>query len=314
MLVIIIVNWNVRELLRRCLQSLERYRATTHPQQIVVVDNASSDGSVEMLRRQFPDVHVVVNQTNRGFTGGNNDGIQAAEPLFHAQAAGTSYVLLLNPDTEVTEGALDALLAYADAHPETGLVGPQLLYPDGSVQSSRRRFPTLSTALFESTWLQPFAPPALMDRFYMRDQPDDQVCDVDWLYGAAMLVRRSAYQLCGLLDAQTFFMYSEEVDWCKRIKTAWRIVYVPQARIIHHEGKSSEQASARRMIHFNTSKVRYFRKHHGQEQAFILQIALLSMFAYQFVLEGTKWLFGHRRELRAQRMRAYRDVLRSRLQ
>jgi GT2 family glycosyltransferase len=166
----------------------------------------------------------------------------------------------------------------------------------------------------------------LLDQFYMRDQPDNQVCDVDWLYGAAMLVRWETVQQCGPLDEDTFFMYSEEVDWCKRIKSTpvsrfdneglrmvlhWRIVHVPQARIIHHEGKSSEQASAKRMIYFNTSKVRYFRKHHGKLQAAILRVALLGMFAYQLALESAKWLLGHRRPLRAQRVQAYREVLRS---
>ncbi len=301
------MSWNVRELLRACLNSLRRYPSTSHEQRIVVVDNASGDGTLEMLQCDFPEVCVVANGTNRGFTGGNNDGLRRI-----AQSATPAFVLLLNPDTEVTPGALDALLASAEAHPEAGLIGPQLRYPDGRVQSSRRRFPTLGTALFESTWLQPIAPRRLLDAYYVRDRRDDEVCAVDWVVGAAMLVRWEAYQQVGGLDERSFFMYSEELDWCRRIKAAgWQVLYDPRAVIVHHEGRSSAQVSAQRMIYFNTSKVRYFAKHHGQAQAGVLRAALLSMFAWQWALEGAKWLLGHRRDLRAERMRAYAQVLRS---
>lgn len=309
MIVILIVSWNVRELLRACLCSLQRYPATAHEQRIVVVDNASSDGTPEMLRRDFPEVYLVANTTNRGFTGGNNDGLRKISQF---PILGSQFVLLLNPDTEVMPGALDALLACAEAHPEAGVVGPQLRYPDGSIQSSRRRFPTLWTALFESTWLQPIAPRRVLDHYYARDCPDDKVCEVDWVVGAAMLVRWEAYWQVGGLDERSFFMYSEELDWCRRIKAAgWKVIYDPRAQIVHYEGKSSEQVSAQRMIYFNTSKVRYFAKHHGRLQATLLRLALLGMFAWQWVLEGAKWLLGHRRALRAERVRAYAQVLRS---
>ncbi len=322
MLAIIIVSWNVRDLLCECLKSLQRHPATTHSQLIIVVDNASSDESARMVQTEFPSVLLIQNNVNRGFTGGNNDGIAAAEKWF-TNAAGEPklsggmdhcYVLLLNPDTEVMAGTLDNLLRYADEVPSTGLLGPQLLNADGSVQSSRRRFPTLATALFESTWLQNLAPRRLLSAYYMQDVPATQVTEVDWVYGAAMLVRRSTYRQVGVLDEQTYFMYSEEVDWCWRMKTAgWHVVYLPQARVVHHEGRSSEQVSARRMVYFNTSKVRYFRKWHGRFQATLLRVTLLSMFAQQFVLEGLKWLAGHKRSLRTQRMKAYLVVLRSRL-
>ena len=356
MLAIIIVNWNVQELLRRCLQSIQRFPATRRQQFVVVVDNASTDGSVAMLRDEFPAMQLVTSAENLGFGGGNNLGLARAEqllasvhpssdpiqpitshpsPITSYQLPVTSdqsptdslerdYYLLLNPDAEVTAGALDALLDYADAHPDAGVVGPQLRYADGSVQSSRRRFPTLATALFESTWLQPFAPRSLLDRYFVRDCGDGETCNVDWIVGAAMLVRREVYQQVGGFDARSFFMYSEEVDWCRRIKQTplpsltrpehkryWRVVYHPQSVVIHHEGKSSEQVSARRMIYFNTSKVRYFAKHHGRAQATLLRLALLALFAQQSVVEGAKWLVGHRRPLRAERLSAYRAVLRS---
>jgi N-acetylglucosaminyl-diphospho-decaprenol L-rhamnosyltransferase len=153
----------------------------------------------------------------------------------------------------------------------------------------------------------------------MRDRAGDEICAVDWVYGAAMLVRRVTYRQAGLLDECSFFMYSEEVDWCKRIKSTpratgtgnWQIYYVPQAQVVHYEGRSSEQASAKRMIWFNTSKVHYFRKHHGAFKALVLRAALLAMFVYQTGIESAKWLLGHRRDLRAQRVKAYASVLRS---
>jgi N-acetylglucosaminyl-diphospho-decaprenol L-rhamnosyltransferase len=316
MLVTLIVNWNVRDQLRACLRSLQQHPPTYHDQQIVVVDNASDDGSADMVRREFPDVHLLTNAHNRGFTGGNNDGLRyIAQAIFAPSTAPSArFVLLLNPDAEVTHGALDALLRYAEAHPDVGIVGPQLRYPDGSIQPSRRRFPSFWTALFESTWLQSYAPRAILDHYYVRDRSDDETCEVDWVVGAAMLVRWAVYEQIGGLDEARFFMYSEEVDWCWRAKQAgWRVVYHPAALVIHHEAKSSDQAAAQRMIHFNTSKVRYFAKHHGPAQATVLRLALLSMFAWQSALEGAKWLVGHRRALRAARIRAYHQVLRSRL-
>ena len=314
MLVIIIVSWNVRELLRVCLQSLLRFPASTLRQEIIVVDNASSDGSVEMVRSYFPIVHVIANETNKGFTGGNNDGLRLADSLIAEAVHADTYhfLFLLNPDTEVQAGTLDQLSAYANVHPAVGLIGPQLRYGDHSLQSSRRRFPTLRVALFESSWLQRFASQKELHQFYMRDKTDDEPCEVDWVVGAAMFVRHKAYQQVGLLDEANFFMYSEETDWCKRMKDAgWGVAYLPQAEVVHYEGRSSGQVSSQRMRLFNTSKVRYFAKHHGAWQAGFLRLWLLGQFVWQMGLETVKWLLGNQREMRGERIRAYWGVLRS---
>lgn len=300
---IIIVNWNVRDLLRRCLHSISnpQYPLST---EIILVDNASSDGSVEMLRAEFPQVRLIANSINRGFPAANNQGLAVARGR---------YVLLLNPDAEVLSDALATLVRFMDEYPDVGVVGPQLLNSDGSVQSSRRRFPTLMTAFFESTWLERWAPRSLLRRYFVRDRPDDATLDVDWITGAAMLVRRAAVEQVGEMD-EGFFMYSEELDWCRRIKTAgWRVVYYPAARIVHHEGKSSEQAVPARHVNFQRSKIRYFRKYHGPRAAMILRLYLLALYAGQLGLEALKWLVGRKRPLRAQRVRAYWQVLRSRL-
>lgn len=300
---IVIVSWNVRDLLRRCLASISALRSPLI--EIIVVDNGSTDGSAAMVRDEFPTVNLVVSERNLGYPGGNNVGLRMA----HGR-----YVMILNPDTEVCAGALAALVAYADAHPDVGVVGPQLLNPDGSVQSSRRRFPTFATALFESTWLQPLAPRRLLERYYVLDQPDDVMLDVDWVDGAALMARREAVEQVGLLD-EGFFMYSEELDWCRRFRQAgWRVVYLPEAKIIHHRGKSSDQVVAARHIHFNTSKVRYFRKYHGSLAAEALRLFLLGNYLWQMGVEGAKWFVGHKRPLRAERVVAYWRVLKSKLE
>ncbi len=295
---VVIVSWNVCDLLRRCLHSVTRSQSLHC--EVIVVDNASTDGSVEMLRAEFPQARVIANADNRGFPAANNQGLAVAQGR---------YVLLLNPDTEVVGDGLATMVAYADAHPDVGVVGPQLLNPDGSVQSSRRRFPTLMTAFFESTWLQPHAPRRLLERYYVLDRPDDAILDVDWVKGAALMARREAVDEVGGMDVG-FFMYSEELDWCRRFREAgWRVVYLPTAQIVHYEGKSSEQVLPARHIHFQTSKVRYFRKYHGQFVAKSLRGFLLTSYAWQLMVEGVKWLIGHKRPLRAQRMGAYWQVL-----
>lgn len=298
---ILIVNWNVRDLLRRCLSSVFAHWQT-RKMEVIVVDNGSTDGSREMVRTEFPQVHLIANPDNRGFTAANNQGLSVARGR---------YVLLLNPDTEVVGNALEVMVAFADAHPDVGVVGPQLLNPDGTVQSSRRRFPTLATALFESTWLQPYAPRRLLRRYYVLDRSDDEVQEVDWVTGAALMARREAIGQVGPLD-EGFFMYSEELDWCRRFREAgWRVVYLPTARVIHHEGKSSEQVLPARHIHFQTSKVRYFRKYHGPVAAEVLRLVLVGNYLWQIGLEGAKWLLGHKRTLRAERIAAYRLVVRA---
>ncbi len=304
---VVIVNWNVRDLLGRCLESVisEVNRDAVHQPlntEIIVVDNASTDGSVELIRSLFPQVNLIANAENRGFTVGNNQGIAAANGR---------YLLLLNPDTEVLANAITELVQYMDAHPEVGLVGPQLLHSDGQVQSSRRRFPSVATLFFESTWLESLAPPSLLRRYYVLDKPDDATIDVDWVVGAAMLARRQAIQQVGRLG-ERFFMYSEELDWCRRIKAAgWRVVYHPQAQVIHFVGKSSEQAVPDRHINFQRSKIRYARKYHGRGVATTLRLYLLGLFIWQLGLELAKGLIGHKRALRWQRVEAYWKVLKS---
>jgi hypothetical protein len=204
------------------------------------------------------------------------------------------------------------MVEYLDANPDVGLVGPHTLNPDGSTQATRRRFPTAPILFFESTWLQPYAPKSLMDYYYMvNGASDDEVIDVDWVQGSAVMARREVYEQVGELD-EGFVMYSEEVDWCKRSKDAgWRVVYLGTATIIHHGGKSSEQVVARSHILFQQSKLRYCHKYYGGLMAFLLRDYLITNYCWQFGLEAGKALFGHKRDLRRERMKAYWQILRS---
>jgi N-acetylglucosaminyl-diphospho-decaprenol L-rhamnosyltransferase len=319
-LTVVIVNWNVRDLLQHCLCSVlssalpdpvtpgvwsfgpegaSRY----YRLEVLVIDSASSDDSVAMVERAFPTVRLVASDVNLGYTGGNNLGLRESRGR---------YVLLLNPDTEVLGTALSTMVSFMDAHPAVGVLGPQLVWPDGSVQSSRRRFPSLYTGLIDSTFLEKWFPqhPELI-RFKVLDLPDDVPHEVDWVVGACLLVRREVVQQVGELD-DGFFMYSEELDWQKRIKDAgWQVVYLPAVQVVHHHGKSAEQVVALRHIRFGTSKVRYFSKHHGWLAGQVIRLALLLNYACEWGAEGFKWALGHKRSLRRERMQAYGQVLRS---
>ncbi|MCX7853027.1 MAG: glycosyltransferase family 2 protein [Caldilineales bacterium] len=299
---ILIVSWNVRDYLLRCLASLAA-GADGLSYEVIVVDNASRDGTVAAVQAQFPAVRVMANATNRGFTAGNNQALAVARGAFF---------FLLNPDTEVQPDAIAELHRFLVAHPDVGIVGPRLLYPDGSLQSSRRRFPTLATLFTESTVVQEYLPGlAVFRRYTLADVSPDRPQPVDWVVGAAMLVRREVYEQIGGLD-EGFFMYAEEMDWCRRAQAAgWKVAYDPAAVVIHHEARSSEQVAAARLIYFFGSRVRYARKYFGAGWAEALRLWLLVTFVWQWLREAGKWLVGHKRSLRAARMAAYAQVLRS---
>lgn len=302
---IIIVSWNVCDLLADCLHSIAETVQGTLSYEIIVVDSASSDGTVNHLREHFPHVRLLSQSENVGFTRGNNIGLYAARGR---------YLLLLNPDTVVLGDAIQQMVDYLAAHPDVGIVGPHTLNSDGSTQSSRRRFPTLPLAFFESTWLQPYAPRSLLDRYYVAHAADDAIIDVDWVQGSALMAQRAVYTTVGGLDSN-YVMFSEELDWCRRAKDAgWRVVYLGQAQIVHHGGKSTDQVTARKHIHFQESKLRYFLKYHGPVEAQMLRLFLLVNYRWQYILEGVKALLGSQRAMRRARMQAYRQVLRSGLQ
>jgi N-acetylglucosaminyl-diphospho-decaprenol L-rhamnosyltransferase len=307
---VVVVSWNVCPLLRACLASI---RSAGLPTCVVVVDNASADGSAAMVRTEFPEVRLVASTTNLGFTRGNNLGLGALGVVDGADASGAAprFVLLLNPDAELLPGALATLVATIEARPGVGAVGPLLLNPDGTVQSSRRRFPSLATGLLESTpvaWHWPNNPWAR--RYRMDDVPPTAGGPVDWVTGAALLLRAEALAALGGFD-EGFFMYSEELDLCRRLRAAgWAVYFEPAARVVHHEGQSSGQVAGLRHRHFQRSRVRYFRKHHGRGAGALVRLGVLAQFAAEALLEAAKGALGHRRALRRQRVAAYWALLR----
>lgn len=311
-LAVVIVSWNVRDMLRRCLRAVDAsFAGSACACEVVVVDNASSDGTPAMLRAEFPHVRLREAGRNLGFAAANN---LALTDYLQESDNPASYILLLNPDTEPVGDALPRLVRYLEDHPDVVVVGPQLRYPDGSVQSSRRRFPTRMTFFWESTPLErlwrsnPWA-----RRYHCAEVSHQTEQRVDWLVGAALLVRRDAIQQAGLLDP-TFFLYSEELEWQRRLQQTRApahsaIVYLPSAVVIHAEGKSSEQVPAARHIHFQQSKLLLARQWYGAQFAAILRSFLIMCYVWDVAVEGGKYLVGHRRSLRRERMVVYVRVL-----
>jgi N-acetylglucosaminyl-diphospho-decaprenol L-rhamnosyltransferase len=273
---IIIVNWNTRELLRECLRSIGRdqgsgvrsSQGTAAPSlttdswpltpEIIVIDNASADGSAEMVEREFPTVWLIVNESNLGFARANNRGIAASRGR---------YVLLLNSDTVATPDALEMLVAFMDAHPEAGVVGPRLLRPDGTAQPyAFGGDPTLGYLLRRGF-------NRLLRRRYLHDWGTNAVQEVDWVSGACLMARRAAIEQAGSLD-EAMFMYFEDNEWCLRIRDAgWKVYYDPQAAIVHLGGQSLAKNPAARQAY--SESLRYFyRKHYSRATQMLLALLL----------------------------------------
>ena len=252
---IVILSWNDKRFLRECLDSLSN-TATSRPMEIIVVDNASSDGSPEMVEAEFPSVRLVRNRENLGFPKGNNIGVQMSRG---------KYVCLLNSDIRVIDGCLEALTDYMESQPGIGMVGPRILNSDGTHQSSCRRFPSFWNNLCEAVGLaSTFRGSRLVSGEHMFYFKGDRLLDVDVLVGCFWMARREAIDQFGLLD-EGFFMYAEDVDWCKRCwEAGWRVVFFPGASAIHHRGGSSSKKDPVWLaLTQQRSVLRYWKKHHG---------------------------------------------------
>lgn len=297
-----VVSYRTPDLLRRCLCAIEPARQSLQLE-VIVVDNASHDGTVQMIASEFPWVCLIQNQHNAGFAAAHNQALR--------QALGR-YWLILNSDAVVDPAALHTLVAFMDANPQVAVAGPKLRYPSGEVQSSRRRFPTNATLFLESTQLQRFRPRhAALRRYYVEDRSDDDPQDVDWLSGACLCVRSRAAAQVGLFD-ERFFMYSEELDWCRRFRAAgWRVSYVPTAEVLHVEGGSSRADLAARDQRFQASKLAYAAKWHGHAVAATLRAYLVLEYLFRAVEEGTKLALGSRAAERRARLRVIGSGLRS---
>ncbi|MBP7690393.1 MAG: glycosyltransferase family 2 protein [Anaerolineales bacterium] len=263
---IVILNWNTRDLLRACLQSV---LAAPGPLtfRVCVVDNASSDGSAAMVRAEFPAVLLIENPVNNGYAAGNNLGLRA---LGFGSAAASEpsprYALLLNPDTVVPAGALAGLVADLDAHPEAGVAGPKLVLPDGRLDlACRRSFPTPEVSFWRLTGLSKLFPRSrLFGRYNLTYLDPDMETEVDAVVGACMLVRGAAIARAGLLD-ENFFMYGEDLDWALAIRQAgWRARYTPRVTVLHVK-RAASRRSRRAQIAFHEAMLYFYQKHYARQ-------------------------------------------------
>ncbi len=266
-LIIIIVSWNTRELLGKCLRALQSELAQTRlSAQVFVVDNNSADGSAAMVKRLFPEVRLIANADNRGFAAANNQVLSTV--------SGKMY-LLLNPDTEIKPGALVALVEFLRRDPKIGVVAPQLLNSDNSIQRSCRSFPTITGMAMELTGLSRWFPKLPASSYKMLDFDHTYARQVDQPEGACLLVRREVFEQVGLFD-ESFFMLFEEVDWCFRVKQAgWQIWFTPAAKVTHHYGQSIKQVKLKMIYYSHRGFFRYLMKHNRS-----LLVAVLKPFIY----------------------------------
>lgn len=295
---VIIVNWNTRNLLPLCLETL-RTAAVNLDYDVWVVDNASSDGSVDMLRTHYPQVHVIANPTNLGFAAANNQAMATAQG---------EYFLLLNSDAVLTPGSLDALPAVAQAQPRAAIVGARLLNPDGSFQASHTSFPTLAReALILSTLGR-----RLYGPWYPSAGPEVAVGpqQVDYVEGACLLVRRAAWAAVGGLD-EGYWMYAEEVDWCRRMAQAgWQVWYQPAAAVLHWGGGSSANRRVEREADLYRSRVRFMRTYGGPVRATVFKGMLYAATAAKLAALRLQHWLGWGRPRQMPGLRRLADALR----
>jgi N-acetylglucosaminyl-diphospho-decaprenol L-rhamnosyltransferase len=253
---VVVVTWNALPWLEQCLDSV-RGRET------VVVDHGSTDGTVAFVQERYPDV-LVIEQENKGMGGGNNAGMRIV---------GGRYFFLLNSDAWVKGDGLARLVQLADAHPEAAVVGPMLLNTDGTLQRSARGEPTLWGLATEYLYLRKLAPHTrALNPLYRGDFAHDELAEVDWLYGPALLVRREAADAVGLFD-EDFFMFSEEVDWLTRFREAgWKVLFYPGAEVVHVGGASH---GGRLYVENLRGHLRFFAKHKGMKEAERARLLLL---------------------------------------
>ncbi|KXG76291.1 glycosyltransferase family 2 protein [Thermotalea metallivorans] len=251
---IIIVNYNTKEL---TLQTLRSIYAGNNKflYEVILVDNASKDDSVEVFKKEFPQVKLIENNQNLGFSKANNIGIKMA---------GGRYILLLNSDTLVIEDTLEIMIKFMDTHLDVGAAGCKVELPDGSLDKAcKRSFPTPQNALYHALKLDHIFPHhKKFGEYNLTFLDENQTHEVDCLVGAFMLIRREVIEQVGLLD-EDFFMYGEDIDWCYRIKqVGWKIVYYPKTKIIHYKGGSSKKKNPKLIYEFYRAMYLFYHKHY----------------------------------------------------
>jgi len=269
---IIIVNYNTRDLTLQTLNSVYKNQGDNNFE-VIVVDNASKDDSVEMIKKHFPQVILIQNNENLGFSKANNIAIK--------RSIG-EYILLLNSDTIVMEDTLEKMIKYMNDNPDVGASGCKVVLPDGSLDKAcKRSFPTPQNALYNALKLDRLFPQSkVFGEYNLTYLDENEIHDVDCLVGAFMMVRREVIEQVGLLD-EDFFMYGEDIDWCYRIKQAgWRIVYYPKTKIIHYKGGSSKKKNTKIIYEFHKAMYLFFEKHYKDRYSILLRyVVYLGIFS-----------------------------------
>jgi GT2 family glycosyltransferase len=252
---IIIVSWNAKDYLRKCVESVIK-ESSKYKSEIIVVDNASTDGSAGLIKDTFKQVKVITNDANYGFAKANNIGIR------HSVG---KYVLFINSDVEVVKGCIDRMVPFMEQHPEIGMLGPQIIDSRGNMQRPCMGFPTLWNTLCRASSLDTLFPKSkLFGGYLMTYWSHDTIREVDVINGCFWMVRREALDQVGLLD-ERFFIYAEDKDWCRRFwDSGWKVTYFPQAQSIHYGGASSSKAPIKFYIEMHRANLQYWRKHHGR--------------------------------------------------
>ncbi len=274
---IIIVNWNTKDILLKCLGSISKQdRAIC--KEVIVVDNGSTDGSVDAIHTHFPQTIVIENYANIGFARANNVGINKSTGR---------YVCLVNSDVELLDGCLLRLIEYMDANPDIGIAGPKIYYPDLTLQNSCRKFPTLWNNLSPALGFDKlFRNSPAFSGEHMRYFTHDVNMNVDYLAGCFLVVRREALEEVGLLDEQ-FFIYREEVDWCKRFhQHGWKISFFPNAMAIHHHGASSSKDPKRFALASQKALFQYWEKHHSTLSVITIRLILILRHSLRLILRA----------------------------
>jgi O-antigen biosynthesis protein len=279
---IIIVNYNVKEFLQNLIYSI-RKAASGLDYEIIVVDNASSDGSVELMCEKFPDITLIANKENLGFSKANNMGLKIAKG---------KYLLLLNPDTLVQENTFTEMIKYFEENPQTGLAGCKILNPDGTLQlACRRSFPGPWTSFCKVTGLSSMFPNSrIFARYNLTYLNENETYEVDAVSGSFMMIKREVYEKVGGLDEQ-FFMYGEDLDWCYRIqKEGYKVNYVHSTQIIHYKGESTRRSSLDEIKHFYNAMHLFVKKH--LSTSFLVEIILRSAIIFRrfFAFLGSRKL------------------------
>lgn len=275
---IIIVNYNTCDLLRNCLNSIFASRGD-FSYQVIVVDNASTDGSTAMVELEFPRIKLIASQVNGGFAYANNLGLRWAgfNPNGPPQAVAPRYALLLNPDTLLPPTALVDMLAFLDDRPGVGVAGPKLLLPDGTLDwACRRSFPTPLVSFYRMVGLSTLFPKSrYFGRYNMTFADPDDLLEVDAVVGAFMMVRREAIAQAGLLD-ETYFMYGEDLDWAFQIKAhGWKIFYNPGVTVTHVK-RAASRTSSKAQIEFYRAMDIFYRKFYAKSTPLWLHLLIVT--------------------------------------